>query len=181
MTLTLRPLLLALAALVTLAVPVLADGPALLTVSGAVTKPNRGPVDPDYDKLFAFNDVAFDKARSFDADALAALPQVTVKTDFPKGGETVTFTGPLLADVLAAAGASGSKITIQAMDGYAVEVPATDMLGDGAVVALARDGRPFGIGDFGPTQIVFPRADRPALKDMPDDWWIWEIFHIKVE
>lgn len=181
MTSLLRQILLALTAMLCLALPALADGPVLLTVSGAVTKPNRGPVDPDYDKLLAFNEVSFDKARDFDIDALRALPQATVRTDFPKGGETVTFTGPLLADVLAAAGASGQKITIQAMDGYAVEISAAEMLGDGAVVALARDGRPFGIGDFGPTQIVFPRADRPALKDMPDDWWIWEIFHIHVE
>lgn len=182
----LRPVFLGLAAALCLAVSALADevapsGPVLLTVSGAVTKPNRGPVDPDYDKLLTFNEVDFDKARAFDAAALNALPQATVQTDFPKGGGIVTFTGPLLADVLAAAGAAGEKITIQAMDGYAVEIPAKDMLGNGAVVALARDGRPFGIGDFGPTQIVFPRTDRPALKDMPDDWWIWEIFHIKVE
>ena len=49
------------------------------------------------------------------------------------------------------------------------------------MVATSRDGQPMGIGDFGPTQIVFPRADRDDLKDMPDDWWVWSIFHIRVE
>ncbi len=83
--------------------------------------------------------------------------------------------------MLAAAGAEGETVTIQAMDGYAVEAPATELVDKGAVVALARDGKALGIGGFGPTQIVFPRAERPDLAAMPDDWWIWQIYHIKVE
>lgn len=177
--LSLRALALSLALIAPL--PALAGGPVMLTVSGAVENANRGAVDPEVDKLFAFNDVAFEKAMAFDLDALNALPQVTLTTDFPLGGPDVTFTGPLLADVLAAAGAGGETVTIQAMDGYAVEVPAAEMAEKGAVVALTRDGRPLGIGDFGPTQIVFPRGERADLAEMPDDWWIWQIFHIRVE
>ena len=75
--------------------------------------------------------------------------------------------------MLAAAGAEGETVTVQAMDGYAVEVPVQEMVDKGAVVALERDGKPLGIGNFGPTQIVFPRGDRPELADMSDDWWIW--------
>lgn len=176
---SLRPLALALALILPL--PALAGGPVLVTVTGAIENTNRGAVDPEYDKLFAFNDVAFDQAMAFDLDALSGLPQVEVRTDFPLGGPEVTFTGPLLADVLAAAGATGSTVSVQAMDGYAVSVPVAEMTEKGAVVALARDGRPLGIGDFGPTQIVFPRSERAELAEMPDDWWIWQIFHISVE
>jgi hypothetical protein len=161
--------------------PIGAKGPVMLTVTGAVENTNRGPADPAMDKLFAFNEVSFDKAMEFDLDALEALPQATVKTDFPKGGPMVEFTGPPLADLLAAAGAKGATVTVQAMDGHAVEVPVDEMIGHGAVVALERDGKPLGIGGFGPAQIVFPRAERADLADMPDDWWIWQIFHIKVE
>ncbi len=117
----------------------------------------------------------------FDLDALQALPQVDVTADFPKDGPKVAFTGPLLADVLAAAGAEGETVTVQAMDGYAVEVPMSEMMDKGAVVALKRDGKELGIGGFGPTQIVFPRAERADLAEMPDDWWIWSIYHISVE
>ena len=173
---------LALAAfLVVASVPAFAAGPVMLTVTGAVEKPNRGPVDPDYDKLFVFNDVSFDKAREFDLDALGALPQVTIWADFPKGGPEASFTGPLLADLLAAAGAEGDSVTLQAMDGYAVEASFTELAAKGAVIALACDGKPLGIGSFGPTQLVFPRADRADLAAMPDDWWIWQIFHVRVE
>ena len=161
--------------------PALAEGPVLLTVTGEITETNRGPVDPDEDKLFIFNDVSFEKAKEFDLAALEKLPQAVVHADFPKGGAETEFSGPLLADVLAAAGAEGEMVTVRAMDGYAVEVPLDEMVAKGAVVALERDGKALGIGGFGPTQIVFPRAERADLKDMPDDWWIWQIYHISVE
>ena len=174
--------ILALAGLVAAAAPAVeAGGPVLLTVTGAVENPNRGPVDPETDKLFAFNGVAFERAHEFDVDALAALPQATVRADFPMGGPVVEFTGPTLAAVLEAAGAAGDTVRVQAMDGYAIEVPVADLTDRAAVLALARDGRPLGIGGFGPAQLVFPRAERSDLGDMNDDWWIWQIFHIAVE
>lgn len=156
-------------------------GPVLLTVTGAVMTPNRGAYDPDTDKFFGFNEVEFAKAAQFDFEALENLKTVKVRADFPKGGKVYEFEGPLLADVLSAAGAEGETITIQALDGYAVEIPAKEAIANGAVVALKRDGKHFGLGDFGPTQVVFPRADRSDLADMPDDNWVWSIFHIKVE
>ena len=57
-----------------------------------------------------------------------------------------------------------------------------DLVAKGAVLALERDGKALGIGGLGPTQIVFPRAERPDLADMSDDLWnSWQIYHIKVE
>jgi hypothetical protein len=171
--------------LAALAGPALAqDGgncPALLTITGNVGNPNRGGYDPETDKFFGYFEVEFDKAYAFDCRGLKGLAIQTVHADFPKGRQVHTYEGPLLADVLAAAGATGETVTVQALDGYAVEVPMADLAAAGAVVALSRDGHPFGIGDFGPTQIVFPRGDRADLKDMSDDWWVWSIFHIRVE
>ncbi|MBP7241701.1 hypothetical protein [Amaricoccus sp.] len=162
-------------------------GPALVTVSGAIANPDRAPLDAAEDRLFVFNEIAFDKARAFDAVELAALPQATVRTDFPMGGPFVTFTGPTLADVLDAAGATDATdadnavVTLHAIDGFALEASVADLVGRGAVLATARDGRPLGIGDLGPAQLVFPRADRPDLAEMNDDWWIGQVFHIAVE
>ncbi len=158
-----------------------AKGPILLTVTGEVGKPNREGYNPEVDKFFGYNDVDFAKAAEFDLAALEGLSMNAVKADFPKGGEIYTFEGPLLADVLAAAGAKGGKVTIQALDGYAVEAPLEEMIAQGAIVALKRNGQSFGIGGFGPTQIVFPRAERSDLADMPDDRWVWSIFHINVK
>jgi hypothetical protein len=157
------------------------DCATLLTVTGDVSNPNRGGYDAETDKFFGYTEVEFDKAHAFDCVALRALPSVTIKADFPKGRQIHTYEGPLLADVLAVAGAAGETVTVQALDGYAVEAPLAEMLEKGAVVALRRDGKAFGIGDFGPSQIVFPRAERDDLTDMNDDWWVWSIFHIRVE
>lgn len=156
------------------------DGTILLTVTGSVENPNRGAFDPDTDKFFGYNEVEFSKATEFDFDALEALDLVKVKADFPKGAQVHEFEGPLLADVLKAAGANGDTVTIQALDGYAIEVSAQDLIDKGAVVALKRDGSALSIGGFGPTHIVFPRAERADLSNMPDDNWIWSIFHISV-
>ena len=99
----------------------------------------------------------------------------------PRAGRRPSSAARCSQDVLAAAGAEGEMVTVQAMDGYAVEVPLAGDGRKGAVVALERDGKALGIGGFGPTQIVFPRAERADLEDMPDDWWIWQIYHISVE
>lgn len=164
-----------------LAMPVWANGPALVTVTGKVETPTRGAFDPALDKFLAFHEIGFDKAAAFDFEGLDTLPQVTVQADFPKGGPVHAFTGPLLADVLAKAGAKGATVTVQALDGYAVSAPVSEMVEQGAVLATARDGQPLGIGDFGPVWVVFPRAERADLKDMPDDRWIWSVFHIHVD
>lgn len=155
-------------------------GTVLLTVTGEVMNPNRGGYNPETDKFFGYNEVEFAKAAQFDFEALEGLDMVKVNADFPKGATVFEFEGPLLVDVLKAAGATGETVTIQALDGYAIEVPLEELKAAGAVLALKRDGEAFGIGGFGPTQIVFPRADRADLSDMPDDNWIWSIFHIAV-
>ncbi len=106
---------------------------------------------------------------------------VTINADFPMGGDVHSFEGPLLADVLKAAGAEGDTVTIRALDGYAVDLDFAEAVANGAVVALKRDGAPFALGDYGPTHLVFPRADRADLAEMNDDTWIYSIYHIHVE
>ncbi|WP_050530561.1 hypothetical protein [Pseudaestuariivita atlantica] len=156
-------------------------GPVILTVTGNLAAPTRQAYSEADDKFFGYQDVDFDMAAQFDVGKLMGLELHTVKADFPKGGQVYSFEGPLLADVLKAAGADGKTITVQALDGYAVEADVADLVDAGAVVALSRDGQPFAIGDYGPTQIVFPRAERADLADMSDDNWVWSIYHINVK
>ena len=157
------------------------DGPVILTVSGNVANPNRGPVDPAVDQFFVYSEAEFSEATQFDYASLQKLDWLTATADFPKDADIQQFEGPLLADVLKAAGATGEMVTMTALDGYSIEVNMQELIDQGAVLALKRNGRPFAVGDYGPSQIVFPRAERADLKDMPDDHWIWSIYHIKVE
>lgn len=158
-----------------------ADGPVILTVSGRVAKPNRGPFDPGTDKFFGHFELEFEAARSFTLRDLARLEPVRLRADFPKGGPVHEFEGPSLAAVLEEAGAEGETLRITALDGYTIEVAVRDLVRQGAVLAVRRDGRTLGIGDFGPVQVVFARAEREDLKDLPDDNWVWSVYHIGVE
>jgi hypothetical protein len=179
-----KPSLTALAALAIaglLAAPAPAESPVLVTLTGSLDNANRGPMDPDRDKLFLFTGGDFDAAHAFDLKALRALPQVEIAADFPAGEERVAFRGPLFADLLEAAGARGDTVTVQALDGYAVDVPRADLEEKGAILALELEGQPLGIGGMGPAMVAFPRAERAELADMPDDWWVWQVFHIRVE
>ena len=169
--------------------PVVADvwrqgefrGTVILTVTGNVALPTRKGSSEEVDRFFTLKGITFDKAAQFHVAALRGLPQVTVNADFPKGGHVYPFEGPLLKDVLESIAATGDLITIRALDGKTIDIPLSKAYAAGAVVALKRDGIPFAIGDFGPTHLVFPRADRADLADMNDDWWVWSIFHINVE
>ena len=158
-------------------------GSVILTVTGNVSAPTRGVTTEEVDKFFVYSGIAFESASQFDYSRLSTLPQQNIKADFPMGNQDHihTFTGPLLIDVIRAAGATGETVTLTALDGYAIEVPMVELVEKGAVLSLKRDGIPYGIGDFGPAHLVFPRAERLDLAAMNDDWWIWSIYHIKVE
>lgn len=180
-----RNLILTVITALSLAAPLGAEtplrGPIILTISGNITNPSRGAIDMEHDKFFTFNDVEFSQAAQFDFAALQGIGMTTVRADFPMGGDVHTYQGPLLADVLAAAGATGSMVTIKALDGFQVDLDLDEAVANGAVVALKRDGKPFSLGDYGPTHIVFPRADRADLADMNDDTWVYSIYYMHVE
>lgn len=156
-------------------------GTVILTITGNIGLPTRSGSSDDVDKLFSFNDITFDAATQFDSAALQALPQTQIRADFPKGGAVYTFEGPTLREVLRAAGALGDTMTLRALDGFSTVIPLAEAYEMGAIIALKRDSIPFAIGDFGPTQLVFPRAENSELADMSDDWWIWSIYHINVD
>ena len=127
---------LAAAALGSAAVPALAQGkspgtgrtPALLTVTGAIGKTNRGPFDPVVDQMMAKQKIAFDKACTFDFATLAALPSVTIRPTLEYDNKPHTLRGPLLADVLKAAQVSpnATKLAMRAVDGYSPAISIAD-------------------------------------------------------
>src|SRR3546814_16764005 len=80
-----------------------------------------------------------------------------------------TFEGPLLADVLAAAGAAGSSLRAVALNGYASEIPLADLQKYPVLLALKREGKYLGIGGRGPAGHVYPPRDHPALQAATDE------------
>jgi len=158
-----------------------ADGPVVLTVAGNVANANRGPVDPFDDGFFNSGQIEFDKAFVFGIADLEALGLKRLDVRYPDWPRGFIFEGPLLADVLAKAGATGSVVRVQALDGYAAEIPMEEVKKYPIVLAIKRDGRFLGIGGRGPAWVVFPRDDYPEIKGRDDSKWVWAVYYIHVE
>ncbi|MCP5284552.1 MAG: hypothetical protein H6933_06615 [Burkholderiaceae bacterium] len=96
--------------------------------------------------------------RSLDLDmaALAALPQHSFTTRTPWYPQPVQFTGPLLRDVLALAGARGEQLTAVALNDYKVDLPTADTKRWNVVIARLQDGKPMSVRQKGPLFIVYP-------------------------
>jgi hypothetical protein len=168
------------------AAPAATHGPGLLTVTGAITKSNRGPLDPALDQMMAKQGLHFDKAFVFDSAALQKLPQVQIRPTLEYDGKVHALRGPLLASVLQAVGApANAKLQLRAVDGYAVGVSLADAAGYRMIVATEIDGRPMALGGLGPQWAVYDADNLPAFKDKPlkERFALcpWGLYHVAVE
>ena len=106
-----------------------------------------------------------EKTAEFDMDMLAALPQHTFSTKTPWYPEAHKFTGPLLRDVLAAAGAQGKNLRAIALNDYKVDLPVADALKFNLVLARLMDDKPMPVRDKGPLFIIYPFDADEALRN----------------
>lgn len=118
----------------------------VLTISGKIGQPNRG------DRF------------AFDMAMLAALPQhsITQKTPWYPGPRK--FTGPLLREVLALAGAQGQNIEAIAINDYKVTIPMEDCQQHAVLLARLMDDKPMPLRDKGPLFIIYPFDDDARLR-----------------
>ncbi len=157
-------------------------GPVVLTVHGKIANANRGALNDFEDAFFKFGSVSFDKAAQFDLPMLEKLGMKTLTVKYDTWPKAYKFEGPLLADVLKAAGANGKTVKVYALDGYGAEIPVAELQQYGVLLALKADGRYLGLGDRGPTWVVYPRNDKhPALKSHDDAKWVWSALRVEVE
>jgi hypothetical protein len=170
------------------AAPKSARGPTLLTVTGAVGKPNRGPFDPVTDQMMYKQKLHFDKAYAFDYAALDALPAVTIKPVLEYDRRQHTLSGPLLLDVLKAVGAplDGTvKLTLRAVDGYAVAMTVAQAQAQRFIVATKMDGAPMSLGGLGPLWAIYEpeRIPEMASRAVQDRFGScpWALYHIDVQ
>ena len=118
----------------------------ILTISGKIADKNAG-----------------DTAR-FDMKMIEALPQHTFTTSTPWFDKPVKFTGPLLADVLAAVKASGSNISAVAINDYKITIPAGDASKFKVIVARQIDDKPIPVREKGPLFVVYPFDSSAELR-----------------
>ena len=139
-------------------------GKVVLTVSGTLSKPNHG------------------KDATFSMEMLEKLPQKSFSTKTPWYPKAVTFTGPLLRDVLAAAGASGKQISARALDDYKTLLPMSDAQNFDVILARQIDGKNLTIREKGPLFIVFPYDSKPELQGQVYlDRSAWQLKSLTIE
>lgn len=121
-------------------------GKVLLSVTGKVTQRNAaGRAD-------------------FDMAMLDALPKHSFSTGTPWFKGPRRFSGPLLRDVLAVAGAQGSTLVAVALNDYRVEIPADDAQRFKVLLATRLDGQPMPVREKGPLFIIYPYDDSADLR-----------------
>lgn len=138
-------------------------GPVILAIAGAVTQPNRD------------GKAVFDLAM---LDALQAR-SATMETPWTQG--QVEFSGPLLREVLKAAGAEGRRLVLQALNGYSAEVPMSDALSLDTILAIRLDGKVMTVRSKGPSMLVYPFDQDPSLYN--EKYFarsVWQIKQIEV-
>ena len=160
--------------------------PALLTVTGAIARSNRGPMDPVRDQMMAKQKLSFTKARAFDFGTLVAMPPVTIHPTLEYDNKQHELRGPLLADVLRAAGAAAEgKLAMRAVDGYAPTLPLADVRRYRFIVATHLDGRTMPLGGLGPLWAVYDADRFPEMAAKPVTERFancpWAVFHLDVQ
>lgn len=121
-------------------------GTVLLTVTGRVRNPNDG------------------QQAHFDMNMLEAMPQASFVTRTPWYTQARRFTGPLLRDVLGAAGAQGATLRLIALNDYRVDMPFEDAQRHDVIVARLIDDKPMAVRDKGPLFAIYPFDARPELR-----------------
>ena len=121
-------------------------GAVVLTLTGSIRKPNQGP------------------NAHFDMAMLAAMPQSSFTTQTPWYAQPRKFTGPLLRDVVSAAGGHGTLLRARALNDYRVDIPFDDAQRYDIILAHLLDGKPMAVRDKGPLFAIYPFDARPELR-----------------
>lgn len=123
-----------------------------------------------------------DTAAVFDMAMLEKLPQKTFTTQTPWDKQPMTFTGPLLRDVLAAVKASGTQLKAVALNDYQTTIPVDDAQRFDVIVAFKLNGQAIPVKTKGPLFIVYPFDSKVELQTTRYyERSAWQLKSIKVE
>lgn len=101
---------------------------------------------------------------TLDRAALEAMPATTIDTSTIWTEGVRTFTGVLLADLVAAQGITGSTLRAVALNDYAVEIPLSDAEPGGPIIAYRLDGAEMSVREKGPFWVIYPYDADPKFR-----------------
>ena len=92
----------------------------------------------------------------FDLEALQKIGSVTFTTTTPWTVGAQQFTGVPLNQLLTHIGATASRLRVTAINEYQVEVPASDAVDGGPILAWAQNDDLLSVREKGPLWLVYP-------------------------
>ncbi len=119
---------------------------------------------------------------AFDMKFLKSLPQRSFEAKTPWYKDPVTFTGPLLRDVLAAAKVKGELMHAVALDEYQAKIPFSDAQDYDVILAHQINGETLTPKNKGPLFIVYPYDSKPELQSVRFyERSIWQLKALRIE
>ena len=124
------------------------------------------------DKVLQVFQQAADKSQAptlvmeFDMASLKKLPPHTFTTHTPWHQSAVSFTGPLLRDILNTAKVKGHSITAIALDDYKDTLPFSDAMNFDVILAHSLNGEQISMKNKGPLFVVYPYDSKKELQSV---------------
>lgn len=137
---------------------------ALLTVSGRIGRVNNDAAD-----TFDFTEAEFLKL---------GATSITTATPWTP---TSVFVGPLLLDVMRAAGVTSGTLIFRTLDDYSAPIPWEDLVRYGVILAHSQDGERLKNNRWGPLWTIYPRDQNLAALKGPiaESRFIWQVDRIE--
>ena len=138
-------------------------GTVVLTVSGDIGVTNEAEI------------------AQFDLAMLRELDETTFTTKTPWTEGEHTFTGASLAALMTRLDIEDATLAATAINDYAIEIPTSDAVEGGPIVAYEMDGQPMSVRDKGPLWIVYPYdANEDYRSELTYSRSIWQLDRIVV-
>lgn len=102
--------------------------------------------------------------KTFSRKAIEAMPATRFETSTVWTEGVIEFTGVSLRTFLSASGVERGVLKAAAINDYAVEVPVSDAVDGGPIIAYAMNGEPMSVRDKGPLWIVYPYDSDPKYQ-----------------
>lgn len=120
-----------------------------------------------------------DHVARFDAQMLQDIGAATFKTSTVWTEGTPEFTGVRLADLVAKLGITAPVLSMVAVNDYMVEVPLSDAVADGPIIAYEMEGKPMSVRDKGPLWLIYPYDSKADYQsEMIYSRSIWQLVKI---
>lgn len=138
-------------------------GPVILTISGQIGVTN------------------VDETLQFDRETLAQIDQSQFQTTTIWTDSNHKFQGVSLLSLTELLGVSDGTLIATAINDYSVEIPVSDAVADGPIIAYMMDGTPMSVRDKGPLWVVYPYDSSPTYRTaVIHSRSIWQLDRIEV-